>query len=89
MEWIVTARDDIDVQLQVDSALQEVLGYVPAPDDDLTSVVDSLLKLELLVVLEQKLAVPFEDEALAADWWSSRNGITTYVKNSLSPAGPA
>jgi hypothetical protein len=68
-----------DVAQTVDSALEEVLGYVPSPEDDLTVAIGSMQKLELLIALEESLAVPFDDEALAAEWWGSRAGILSYV----------
>jgi acyl carrier protein len=78
-----------NVEARVDNAMQEVLGYVPQPDDNLTLAIDSMQKLELLIALEQSLGVPFDDEALAADWWSSRAGIASYVLRALGNVGSA
>ena len=74
----------VNADTEVESAMQLVLGFVPEPDDDLTSVIESMHKLELLIELEQKLGIPFDDEALAADWWSSRTAIVTYVREALA-----
>jgi acyl carrier protein len=78
-----------NAEAEVENAMHEVLGYVPQADDDLTSVIDSMQKLELLIALEQSLLVPFDDEALAADWWSSRAGIVGYVRQALANVEPA
>ncbi|AVT40932.1 hypothetical protein C6W10_35850 [Plantactinospora sp. BB1] len=77
----------VGVTEQVDNALREVLGYLPPDDEDLTGSIDSMQKLELLVLLEQNLAIPFQDEALGADWWASRSGIIGYVESARAQVG--
>lgn len=83
------AGEDVGVAGQVDDALREVLGYEPSADEDLTGAIDSMQKLELLVLLEQHLAIPFEDEALAADWWGTRSGIISYAESARAQVGPS
>jgi acyl carrier protein len=68
-----------DLEEQIDNALREVLGYVPADQEDLSTAIDSMQKLELLIALEENLSIPFDDEALGAEWWASRKGIVTYA----------
>lgn len=65
------------------AALEEVLGYRPTPDESLTDTLDSIQRLELLVLLEESLSLPFEDDAMAADWWDTRSGIVGYVSDAL------
>jgi len=75
------AEEEVGVAEQVGKALREVLGYEPSADEDLTGAIDSMQKLELLVLLEEYLAIPFEDEALSADWWGTLSGIVAYAES--------
>jgi acyl carrier protein len=68
-----------DLEEQIDIALREVLGYVPADEEDLSTAIDSMQKLELLIAFEESLLIPFDDEVMGAEWWASRHGIVTYA----------
>lgn len=76
------------LEQHVDSALQEVLGYPPAPNEDLSEL-DSLQRLEILVVLEERAGLPFDDEALVGDWWSDRTALTAYLSSRRVTDPPA
>ena len=83
------AGEEVGVAEHVDKALREVLGYEPSADEDLTGAIDSMQKLELLVLLEQNLAIPFEDEALNADWWGTKSGIVGYAESARPQVSPS
>lgn len=77
------ADDRAAVEENVYAALREILGYLPEPTDDLDTDIDSMQKLELLVVLEEKLGIPFGDDAVGGDWWGSREAIVAHVRDEI------
>jgi hypothetical protein len=85
---LVTSRDDHNVEDRVDAALQEVLGYAPQAGEDLTDALDSIQKLEFLILLEERLSLPFGDDAIAGPWWSRREDIVAFVSSALSAQEP-
>jgi acyl carrier protein len=75
-----------DVAAQVDSALREILGYVPPAEDDLTDAMDSIQRLELLIALEEQLGTSLQDNVLDGTWWASRDYIVSLVTGAKAAA---
>jgi acyl carrier protein len=77
----MTPQQGTSLALSVDAALSEVLGHEPAPDEDL-SALDSLERLEVLVTLEEQVDLPFSDDWLVGQWWSTREALTAHLEAS-------
>jgi hypothetical protein len=66
----------------LDEALHEVLGHAPDADHDLATLLDSMQKLEVLIILEERLEASFEEEDVT-EWWTTRDRLLASVAEAV------